>query len=340
MSLREEIKKNEYVFPGSPSIKYYFKRSLNPDMKTLLIGFSGFHGNEKDRVPPKYNYIKHLRNVDVNQLYILDGNSNHIPLYYIGENGNNYYEEKVIQLILYIAQKEDIPLSNIITFGSSKGGTAAAYFAMKYSLGNFISAGMQTRVGDYLLRNNAFIRNEILGTIVGKNVVEPAKALNERFMRVFNNPSENTNYYLHGGKGDFHFLEYVMPFYTTLEEKGVPCTLDVADYEDHSEIGQRFLPFLLKTISEIYDIPVISEINSGSTKEKLNLDIKLASNIKNTLFAIYIFDGQSSNPIMKLPYQRSSSFSVSLAPGKYRCRIYSRKGEYKSRYNTGFINVS
>jgi len=337
MSLREEIIKNEYIFPGTPSIKYYYKPSLNKDIKNLLIGFSGFHGKEKEGVAPKYNYIKHLRNVDVNQLYILDGNSNHIPLYYIGENGKNDYEEKVIQLILYIAKREEIPLSNIITFGSSKGGTAAAYFAMKYSLGNFISGGMQTRAGDYLKRNNGFTRDVILSTIVGNEKESPENNLNERFMKIFNNPLENTNYYLHGGIGDFHYINYVKPFHMLLEEKGVSHKLDTAEYSDHGEIGTYFLPFLASSISEIYDIPIIKEVTLESDGTHITISISTYKSIENMIFAVYMIGEKSNDILQKFPYQRNTTIKIKVPKGKYRFRVYARKEQYKSRYNTGFI---
>lgn len=337
MSLREEIQKNEYTFPGTPSIKYYYKPSLNKDIKTLLVGFSGFHGQEKDGVAPKYNYVKHLRNVDVNQLYILDGNKYNIPLYYIGENGNNDYEEKVIQLILYIANREEIPLSNIITFGSSKGGTAAAYFAMKYSLGNFIAGGMQTRAGDYLKRNNGYTKDVILKTISGEKSTSPEIELNNRFMSVFDNPILNTNYYLHGGKEDFHYLNYVKPFQSLLKQKNIPFVLDVGQYSDHGEVGEHFLPFLATNISKIFDIPIIKEVELATANNIIQLDIKTYTSIKNMMFAVYVFNDQSNVTIEKIPYQRDSSFKIKLPIGNYRFRIYARKGEYKSRFNTGYI---
>lgn len=337
MTLREEIQSNERTFPGTPNIKYYFKPSSNQAVKKLLIGFSGFHGKEKDGIPPSYNYIKHLRYVDVNQLYILDGNNKNVPLYYIGENGSNNYEEKVIQLILYICKREEIPLSNIITFGSSKGGTAAAYFAMKYSLGHFISGGMQTRAGDYLKGNNNFTRDVILTTIAGNK--EPERILNNRLMSIFDNPIKNTNYYLHGGRGDSHYLNYVKPFHNLLDSKNVPYRLDIAEYSNHSEIGSYFLPFLISSISEIFNIPIIKEFSLDSVNNEIILDIKLHKSIRDSMFAVYMIDVNSNEVIKKLPYQRNTNFNIKTEAGTYRFRIYTKKGDYKSRYNTGSIEI-
>ncbi|TDM34388.1 hypothetical protein [Macrococcoides canis] len=139
MQLSEYIKENEKIFTDNPKVKYFTK--LNTNSKYLLVIFSAFNGKEKEGMPAAYNYVKPLFDLEINQLYVLDSSSSGLPTYYLGE-GNLEYEIKVIQLILEIAKAQNINISNIITAGTSKGGTAAAYFAMKYSLGAFISGGM------------------------------------------------------------------------------------------------------------------------------------------------------------------------------------------------------
>lgn len=303
MSLKDEILNNEFIFDGNPKIKYYMKDSTTPNCNFLLVGLSGFNGNEKDGEPPRYNYIKYTKSIDIHQLYILDSNESNIPLYYLGE-GNSYYEDKVIQLILSIAKNKNVPLENIITFGSSKGGTAAALFAMKYSLGAFISGGMQTRAGDYLYSLGGFSRNKIIPTITGQTPEIGREIINEKLMNTFNNPIQNTKYFLHGGDRDSHYLNYVKPFVETLDRKNIEYELNVESYEDHGEIGMYFSKFLCEKISEIINIPVIDRINQNVKNEVLEIDINLYSNSINPLYAVYLFNDKESIPVKKIPYQR------------------------------------
>lgn len=220
--------------------------------------------------------------------------------------------------------------------GLVKGGTAAAYFSMKYSLSNFISAGMQTRAGDYLKSNAGFTRDTILKTISGEHSNTPETHLNNVLMDVFNNPLNNTNYYLHGGKEDTHYINYVKPFHKVLDEQNIKYKLDVSNYSNHGEIGEHFLPFLMTSISEILDIPIIRKTSFTSNTGEMELKIDLYRNIEDVLYAVYLFEEKSNVPIKKIPYQRSNDFKVDLKPGKYRARIYLRKNDYISKFGTGY----
>lgn len=336
---RDEIKANEHIYPGRPSVKYYMTNSSNPNCNYLLVGFSGFNGNEKNGEPARYNYIKYLKSIDLNQIYILDSNENNIPLYYLGE-GTTEYQDKVIQLILDIANQKNIPLSNIVTFGSSKGGTAAAYFAMKYSLGNFISGGMQTKVGDYLFSLGGYSRDKIIPTISDNTPEQGRDKINRIFMNIFDNPIQNTNYYLHGGKEDSHFVNYVKPFVDNLTKKNIKYDLDIANYKDHGEIGLYFSKYLCSTVSNIVKIPVIEKISQEVKDTILYYDIQLYSDNIKPVYAIYIFKENDSIPIKKIPYQKEPNFEIpKLAKGKYRARVYCKFNDYVTKVNTGYITL-
>ncbi len=55
-----------YRIENNRKIKYLFFKKNSDE---LIISFSGFSGeNEK----PKYNYVKTLKNIEKNQIYILD----------------------------------------------------------------------------------------------------------------------------------------------------------------------------------------------------------------------------------------------------------------------------
>lgn len=48
-----------------------------------------------------------------------------------------------------IVAKYQVKLNNVITVGSSKGGYAALYYALKYGFGHAIAGGPQVKLGDF-----------------------------------------------------------------------------------------------------------------------------------------------------------------------------------------------
>ena len=128
---------NEDIHHTNLDITYHFEKSPC-NSKYLLVIFSGF--NRIEATPQKtYNYIRALNGVNYNKLFILDSYGPR-GCYYLGENMSFEVETSVVSLISKISTMYDIPNKNIITVGSSKGGSAALYFGMKYYYGHVISA--------------------------------------------------------------------------------------------------------------------------------------------------------------------------------------------------------
>ena len=59
-------------------------------------------------------------------------------------------ETSVVSLISNIMHENNILFKNVISVGSSKGGTAALYYGMKYNYGNIIVGAPQYKIGTYL----------------------------------------------------------------------------------------------------------------------------------------------------------------------------------------------
>lgn len=103
-----------YKMKNGKKIKYlFFKKKSNE----LIISFSGFsEKNEK----PKYNYVKTLKSINKNQIYILDDfGYKQSGSYYLGEKGDYFLEEEIPKLINKIKNKYKI--KKVYTIGTSKG---------------------------------------------------------------------------------------------------------------------------------------------------------------------------------------------------------------------------
>ena len=120
-----KYKTQEIVNSKNIKIKYLF---LKRNSDELIISFSDFSGENKK---PKYNYIKTLRKINKNQIYILD-NFGYAKAgsYYLGENGNFFLEKEIPKLINKIKNKYKI--KKVYTIGTSKGRLG------KYILWNII----------------------------------------------------------------------------------------------------------------------------------------------------------------------------------------------------------
>ncbi|MFB3164812.1 hypothetical protein ABLO26_25975 [Neobacillus sp. 179-J 1A1 HS] len=324
-SISEMIKENEKVFNGAIPIKYYLSLSTE-ECDHLIIGFSGFNGKESTGEPARYNYVKQLKNFNCHQLYILDSYEDH-PCYYIGKNKSLDYEVTVMALINYIANRMRIPMSNVITIGSSKGGTAALYFGMKYSLGHVIAGGMQTKVGDYLWLNK-YTRDTVLKLITGDNEENDRRFLNRFYDKIFFNPRKNTEYNIHGGSGDHHFINYGKPFIENLKKCRIPYNLDIQEYSDHGLIGTYYTPFLLNQLSRITGKIAVSEALLEQEGNELKVSCRISDTLKNdssVRYAYYFFKGNEKDPFEKVHYSRANTCKVQIREaGSYRVRIYAR----------------
>lgn len=120
-------------------LKYLFQKK--PRTKTLAIVFSGF--SEK----PVYNYVKTLRNLDADRLFLLDDFA-YRGSYYMYANGSNQPEQLVQTLINKIIGGGKY--NYIITLGSSKGGTCAIYYGLEVGANDIYAGSCQYHIGSYV----------------------------------------------------------------------------------------------------------------------------------------------------------------------------------------------
>lgn len=105
LSHQKKYKKVTYLF-------------LKKNSDTLIVSFAGFSGMGK---PPRYNYIDSLKEMQASRLYILDNHGyDKAGSYYLGEQGDWYLKDQIIELVSQIKREYNIEKS--VFLGSSKGG--------------------------------------------------------------------------------------------------------------------------------------------------------------------------------------------------------------------------
>lgn len=150
-----DIKRKEKKYANR--LKYILEKSSMSDI--LVVVFSGFPGNAK----AKYNYIRTLKSLNCNKLFLLDDfGYKKRGAYYLGEGGDFYVQDLVKELIL--KTKDELNINYIITAGSSKGGTSAIYHGLRVRANAVIAGAPQYFIGDYL---NTDTHRNIFDGIVG-----------------------------------------------------------------------------------------------------------------------------------------------------------------------------
>lgn len=271
----------EQTFICSKEIKYVFEPAT-VKRNSLVVVFSGFNPKGSS---PAYNYIRTLKNLDVNKLFILDDQGER-GCYYLGENRKFDIEASVVSLITKIANENNILHSNIICCGSSKGGYASLYFAIKYGLGKVIAGAPQTYLGSYLKSANEY---PTLEYIAGDTSDGSVSFLNNIMYDVVAQVKKAPKIFIHVGKGDHHYKGHVLPFTTKLKDKGFEFFLDVKDYSDHGDVS-FYQKFLVDKIIEL-------EPSLNDSLRILKVDVSSRHNIftvstntnKKALYAWYVY---------------------------------------------------
>ena len=207
---------DEKIYKTNCEIKYFFQQAKY-DCEHLIVIFSSF--NSKTAIQQhSYNYIRALSGFNCHKLFILDSYGPR-GSYYLGENMNFEVETSVVSLITYIASKYQILNKNIVSVGSSKGGSAALYYGLKYNFGNIVAGAPQTRIADYILRVTEETAKYMLGETLDN--VDRIDKLNNIIFYQFEKEIRSKIYLL-TSKNDTQFEPHIVPLLDVIKQKALP----------------------------------------------------------------------------------------------------------------------
>lgn len=262
------IFKGEKIYTSYNNIKYYFQKAVLSNKNKLIIVFSAF-SNDK----AKYNYINSLRFIDCNKLFILDDYGSK-GTYYLGKNGNLNIETSVMALISNIMAQNSIEFKNVISAGSSKGGTSAMYYGLKYNFGTIIVGAPQYKIGSYLL--DLTIKDyaeEIFGSLDEKNRIKY-----NNIIRLSINKCAKSKIFLLTGEGDPQYKRVLKDFENVAKEFQLDLTINKCDIQSHGEIANKFPEYLEEKLQLVLQEGYIKSKSLNKIRKKLRVNIK---NIKN-----------------------------------------------------------
>lgn len=221
-------------------VKHLF---YNNHAQDLLIVFSGFAAGEKRL----YNYVKSLRQLDVDRLYILDtwgvkGS------YYLYENGSNHpmiLTDKVIER--YITRKK---YRYVFTGGTSKGGTAALYYGLKHHAKAVFSGACQYNLGTYLTSEKHY---PIFQGMMGAQASErEQELLNCEMPNILKeNKKSSTKIYLLYSKLEPTYEEEIIDLKSDLEKFEIPFEIQEETFQEHDQVGFYFPSYVESCVSQL-----------------------------------------------------------------------------------------
>lgn len=247
----------EQVFPSDPSLRYYVEPAPRGS-DVLAVGFSAIPAQGK---PPAYNLVRTLRPVDhIHRLWILDDigpevDGGPVGCYYLGRNRTFDVPAAVTELVDAAAGRFGVPRANIVSFGSSKGGTAALWQALRNGWGHAIAGGPQILLGRYLIDQYPPYR-AVARFVAGDDGPSGREWLDGLFPAALSAAPADIDLCVHVGRGDPHWSRHVEPFVGFAEAAGIPVRLDLAEYESHSELGAHYPDYLLTQLERIAPSPV------------------------------------------------------------------------------------
>lgn len=257
MGFADYIKANEEVHKAGSEVKYLFCEKEGADK--LIVTFPGFTNSGKF----KYRYVRTLQDVNAHRLFLLDEFGVR-GCYLLGHHRNFKIETVVMSLITSILKKYGLKIDDVILQGSSKGGWMALYYGIKYRFGYVIAGGPQTKMGDFLIKEDVeiqpdekihvFSKVRVADYIAGGHEPGDLTYLNNLlYEQLYQDPEDFPMIYIHVGKGDSHFENHIKPFVTHLDNNNIKYELDIQEYHEHNDLGIFYPEFLLETLKTIDD---------------------------------------------------------------------------------------
>ena len=151
-------------------------------------------------------------------------------------------------------RENNILFKDVISVGTSKGGSAALYYGMKYNYGNVIIGAPQYKIGTYL--SDLSIKTygkDIFGEI---NIANRIKY--DNLIRLVSN--NKTKVSILTSEGDNQYKRVLKEYSNVAEELGLSVKFDMCTIKEHNEIAKVFPEYLLNKLEQILRIKVVNKI--------------------------------------------------------------------------------
>ena len=258
---------------GAVPIEYRFSHARNGN-RHLVVVFANF------TAPEEYGWSNGvLDKVRGNILWIRDffdgANS-----YYLCKGMDFSLEKSVAALITRVMTDLSLTPDDCTVFGSSKGGSAALYFGLKYGFRNILAAVPQFLIGSYVRAGIPGAARLMMGEVSEENV-RLLDAVLPKLVR--DSPHRDANIYLLSSPQDQQYSRQVQPFLSLFRDYTNFNFLfnDSPLIEDHSAVTTRNLPTIMGVLNLLVEgiAPRLGRVHNGGEqpdRDASSLDAFLA----------------------------------------------------------------
>lgn len=221
-------------------LKFLFDRKKCSN--SLVVVFSAC---TREGVTARYNYVRTLKGINANKLYILDDFAeDRRGCYYLGQYPDYRIEKAVKSLIIELYKKTSA--EKVIFCGSSKGGWASLNFAfdLDFDARVVVCGAPQYFLGNYL-KNFKPAFSFIKGQYDPDEVIEE---MNEHLHRKILSAKIPPKIYLHYSFNDHTYEEHIRDLLNDMRKKGIEVIEDIKDYVNHFDVSLYFPTFLFNTV--------------------------------------------------------------------------------------------
>lgn len=281
-----------------------------------------------------YNYRATVDQSPFHALYVLDDFGDQ-GAYYLQDHGDRGIFHTVQGLIRTTLERLGLTPADLVTVGSSKGGTAALLHGLAAGAGHVFVGAPQTRIGSFVAKPHPNILRLMTGGTGPEEVAELDRALYDLATAAVPTGSRGpealpTDVAIVVGDADHHYQRHVLPFVEHLRGLGSDATLVVLPGLRHADIG----PVYRKSLQAF--LTALAEQEPSQARVPPPLAV-VASRHGNDLTAVALGGGwgryagrlfRENEQVDSLPYSTSPELTwAGLAPGRYRVRVFARNDE-------------
>ncbi|KQU68204.1 heparinase II/III family protein [Phycicoccus sp. Root101] len=275
-----------------------------------------------------YNYRATLDQTPFQALYVLDDFGDQ-GAYYLQDHGDRGIFRTVQALIARMLEQLGLTPADLVTVGSSKGGTAALIHGIAAGAGHIFVGAPQTRIGSFVSKPHPNILELMTGGTGPEQVAELDVALYDlaaTSLGVGRHPAPQISVVV--GDIDHHYKGHVLPFVEHLRSLGQDPSLIVLPGLRHADIGAVYRDTLLTFLTSLLDQ------DRGSTSDPGPSLTVMATSRGGAVTGMVLagaFDEyagrlfRDNELVSALPYSTSPHLTwPDLAAGRYRVRVFAR----------------
>ncbi|WP_457962726.1 heparinase II/III family protein [Arthrobacter sp. D1-29] len=270
-----------------------------------------------------FNYKKSVDTTGVHALYILDDFGDQ-GSYYLSDHGDLSIFDATQALIARELDRLGLTASDLITAGSSKGGTAAILHGIAAGAGHIIVGAPQVKIGSFLQVPHPNMLEFMMGDTSDRSV----NVLDAVVFEAIDDMLDSTRLSILVGEADHHYKNHVLPLKSHAENCQKQLDLTVLPGLPHAEIGAVYRQFLTSKIEqEISEsgeetVPFTFQ-KSGGDPAAISLDVFMPAGWQ---LASRLYCGTES--VARKPYSSDSTALWREMPaGRYRARVFVRNPE-------------